>query len=42
MTAGIGLWLFVEHGFIRGTIGSNQYGPDPLALDDPPRLPGGC
>ena len=25
------LWLFVELGFFSGTIGSNLYGPDPLA-----------
>jgi uncharacterized membrane protein YhaH (DUF805 family) len=27
----IGIWSFVELGCLRGTIGSNQYGPDPLA-----------
>ena len=25
------LYIFVELGFLRGTIGDNQYGPDPLA-----------
>jgi len=25
------LWSFVELGCLRGTIGQNQYGPDPLA-----------
>jgi len=25
------LWALVELGFIRGTIGSNPYGPDPVA-----------
>jgi uncharacterized membrane protein YhaH (DUF805 family) len=25
------LWSLVELGFIRGTIGSNRYGPDPVA-----------
>jgi uncharacterized membrane protein YhaH (DUF805 family) len=28
---GISLWGLVELGFLRGTIGRNQYGPDPLA-----------
>ncbi len=27
----ISIWGLVELGFLRGTIGSNQYGPDPLA-----------
>ena len=27
---GYGIWLLVETGFLRGTIGPNQYGPDPL------------
>jgi uncharacterized membrane protein YhaH (DUF805 family) len=27
---GIGIWLFVDLGCLRGTIGPNQYGPDPL------------
>jgi uncharacterized membrane protein YhaH (DUF805 family) len=35
ITAVISLWLFVELAFLRGTIGSNQYGPDPLALENP-------
>ncbi len=26
-----GLWALVENGFLRGTEGPNQYGPDPLA-----------
>ena len=25
------LWLLVELGFLRGTVGSNRFGPDPLA-----------
>ena len=29
----IGVWAFVELGCLRGTIGANQYGPDPLAAD---------
>lgn len=28
---GTSLWGLVELGFLRGTIGSNRYGPDPLA-----------
>ena len=27
----ISLWALIELGFLRGTSGSNQYGPDPLA-----------
>jgi uncharacterized membrane protein YhaH (DUF805 family) len=30
MSAGLSLWAIVELGFIRGTNGSNQFGPDPL------------
>jgi len=26
----VNIWLFIECGFIRGTPGENQYGPDPL------------
>ena len=26
----VGIWFFVELGCLRGTVGSNQYGPDPL------------
>src|SRR5207248_8273690 len=25
------IWIVVECGFMRGTVGSNRYGPDPLA-----------
>lgn len=28
--AGIGLWFFIEFGCLRGTIGANRYGPDPV------------
>ncbi|HML09953.1 MAG TPA: DUF805 domain-containing protein, partial [Stellaceae bacterium] len=28
---GIGVWLFIDLGCLRGTLGENQYGPDPLA-----------
>jgi uncharacterized membrane protein YhaH (DUF805 family) len=27
----IGVWAFVEFGCLRGTVGYNRYGPDPLA-----------
>jgi uncharacterized membrane protein YhaH (DUF805 family) len=27
---GIGIWLVIELGFLRGTIGPNQYGADPV------------
>ena len=27
----IGIWILVELGILRGTVGSNQYGPDPVA-----------
>ena len=26
----IGIWFLIELGFLRGTVGPNQYGPDPL------------
>jgi len=29
-TLGIDLWFFVEFGCLRGTIGSNRFGPDPV------------
>jgi uncharacterized membrane protein YhaH (DUF805 family) len=28
-----GLWYLIECGFLRGTVGHNTYGPDPLALN---------
>jgi uncharacterized membrane protein YhaH (DUF805 family) len=28
---GITVWAFVELGCLRGTVGSNRYGPDPLS-----------
>jgi uncharacterized membrane protein YhaH (DUF805 family) len=34
MTTGISLWLLIELGFLRGTVGPNQYGPDPLAVKE--------
>jgi uncharacterized membrane protein YhaH (DUF805 family) len=27
----IGIWIIVELGILRGTVGPNQYGPDPVA-----------
>ena len=32
----IGIWLFIEIGFLKGTQGPNRFGPDPLgaARDD--------
>ena len=29
----IGIWGFIELGCLRGSIGQNRYGPDPLAPD---------
>jgi uncharacterized membrane protein YhaH (DUF805 family) len=31
--AGLAIWAFVELGCLRGTVGPNQYGPDPLGGD---------
>jgi uncharacterized membrane protein YhaH (DUF805 family) len=31
IAAVISIWAFIELGCLRGTIGRNQYGPDPLA-----------
>jgi uncharacterized membrane protein YhaH (DUF805 family) len=33
----ISIWGLVELGFLRGTSGPNDYGPDPLAASDPGR-----
>lgn len=30
----IGIWFFIELGFLRGTLGPNAYGPDPLAAQE--------
>jgi uncharacterized membrane protein YhaH (DUF805 family) len=37
----VGVWAFVEMGCLRGTIGVNRYGPDPVApaTIPPVRLP---
>jgi uncharacterized membrane protein YhaH (DUF805 family) len=32
MTIVVGVWFLVELGFLRGTVGNNRYGPDPLAV----------
>ncbi len=34
----LGIWGFVEMGFVRGTDGPNQFGPDPLAEDEDARV----
>jgi hypothetical protein len=31
----IGIWAFVELGCLRGTVGYNQYGADPLTAPPP-------
>jgi uncharacterized membrane protein YhaH (DUF805 family) len=31
-----GLWYFIETGFLRGTAGPNQFGPDPVSHDGVP------
>jgi uncharacterized membrane protein YhaH (DUF805 family) len=28
----VSIWFFVELGCLRGTVGSNQYGPDPIGV----------
>ena len=30
VTLGVGIWFLVELGILKGTTGSNRYGPDPL------------
>lgn len=30
ISAGVGLWFFIEFGCMRGTIGPNRHGPDPV------------
>ncbi len=37
---GYGLWLFIETGFLRGTLGPNRFGPDPLGGPGPQWQPG--
>ena len=31
----ISIWLFIEIGFLRGTVGPNRFGPDPLGASKP-------
>ena len=26
----VGVWFFIEFGCMRGTVGANRYGPDPV------------
>jgi len=33
VTSIVGIWFFIELGCLRGTVGSNRYGPDPLWAD---------
>jgi uncharacterized membrane protein YhaH (DUF805 family) len=33
------IWGFVELGCLRGTVGPNRFGPDPLQRTVPPALP---
>ncbi|WP_198371296.1 DUF805 domain-containing protein [Roseomonas rosulenta] len=37
LVLGFGIWLLVETGFLRGTIGANRFGPDPLGGDGAPQ-----
>ena len=30
VSAGVGLWFFIEFGCLRGTVGPNRHGPDPV------------
>jgi uncharacterized membrane protein YhaH (DUF805 family) len=39
LSFGISIWALVELGFLRGTVGPNQYGLDPLAPSGPPGVP---
>ena len=36
--AAISIWAFVEFGCLRGTVGPNQYGPDPLEPEGVPAI----
>jgi len=31
-----GFWLLIENGFLKGSVGPNQYGPDPLGGAEEP------
>jgi uncharacterized membrane protein YhaH (DUF805 family) len=37
----INIWMIVELGFLRGTVGPNRYGPDPLAQAVPTTMSAG-
>ena len=37
--AAISIWAFIEFGCLRGTVGPNRYGPDPLGPVMSPPLP---
>ena len=30
VTLGISIWFFIEFGCMRGTVGENRFGPDPV------------
>jgi uncharacterized membrane protein YhaH (DUF805 family) len=32
----IGIWFVIDLGILRGTRGTNRYGPDPLVAGTPP------
>ena len=31
ITVAVGIWFFIEFGCMRGTVGPNRYGPDPVS-----------
>jgi len=37
--AAVSIWAFVEFGCLRGTVGSNRYGPDPLTSQGAASMP---
>lgn len=40
MTLVVALWFLIELGFLRGTVGDNRYGPDPLSAEQAGQLRG--
>jgi uncharacterized membrane protein YhaH (DUF805 family) len=42
LNIGLGIWYLIDLGFLRGTIGSNQYGRDPMDAAGTPALAAGC
>ncbi|MCC7346922.1 MAG: DUF805 domain-containing protein [Variibacter sp.] len=34
----VGIWAFIDLGCLRGTVGPNNYGPDPLQMQQPMRV----